>query len=128
MQLLQIIRWKNLVMIPLLQGLSKYVLIPLFGVTAMLSNEQFVLLVLASIFIASGGYIINDICDLKADKVNKPDKVWIPNLMKIKNAKILYYSISFLGLALGVFLSISLKMYIGFIWFLMPILMLYYYL
>ena len=75
----------------------------------------------------SGGYIINDIYDLKADRINKPDKVWIPNIMKFENAKILYYSISLLGLALGVLLSISLKQYFGFIWFLLPIVLLYYY-
>jgi len=127
MQLLQIIRWKNLMMIALVQGLIKYYLMPLFTTTAILSNWQFILLILASVFIAAGGYIINDIYDLETDILNKPKKVWIPTFMKIENARIFYYSITLLGLFLGVFVSITSKIYFGVILFLAPTLLLFFY-
>ena len=40
-----------------------------------LSAVHFTYLVLASVFIAAAGYIINDYFDLNIDQVNKPDKV-----------------------------------------------------
>jgi 4-hydroxybenzoate polyprenyltransferase len=69
---LKLIRWPNLVFIILTQLLFYYcVYIPLFGL-----NEyvKLVWLIIASIFIAAAGYIINDYFDLNIDQVNKPER------------------------------------------------------
>lgn len=127
MRLLQIIRWKNLVMIALVQMLIKFYLMTLFEITAVLSNWQFVLIVLASILIAAAGYVINDIYDVETDTINKPTKVWIPTYLKEKKAKLLYYLLSLLGFSLGVYVSFSLQSIQSLIWFLIPIFLLYIY-
>ena len=73
---LKLIRWKNLLMIACIQILFKYVYFPTFAVTTSLSNINFFFLVLATVTIAAAGYIINDIYDIEADKINKPKKVF----------------------------------------------------
>ena len=65
---LKLIRWKNLLMIALVQILVKYaLLLPFYeshGVITTLSPLAFFLLVLATVCIAAGGYVINDIYDI----------------------------------------------------------------
>jgi len=127
MQIFQIIRWKNLVMIAFMQVLVKYFLLPLFRFPDSLSVLHFIFIVLASVFIAAGGYVINDIYDLEADRINKPSKVWIPIFLDLKKAKTLYLVFSLLGFLLGVLVSIFANCQMGFLLFLMPIGLLYIY-
>ena len=48
-------------------------------ISYVMSHFQFFILVLATVFIAAGGYVINDIFDVDIDTVNKPTKVIIGN-------------------------------------------------
>ncbi len=123
----QIIRWKNLLMIAVLQALLKYYLIPLFKIPENLTDTSFILLVFATLLIAAGGYVINDIYDVAIDKINKPHAVWIPNRVSEIKAKKLYYTLSFSGLLIGAFLSYSQHNYKAFTGFVLPVLLLYYY-
>ncbi|HIP48201.1 MAG TPA: hypothetical protein EYG92_04450 [Lutibacter sp.] len=127
MRFLQIIRWKNLLLIALIQVLVKYYLIPLFDLQPILTNFQFVLIVFATVLIALGGNIINDIYDLEIDRINKPERVWISKLISIKQAKITYLIISFLGLLFGGLVSIQLGKTLFIVFFLIPIFALYLY-
>ena len=69
---LKLVRWPNLVFIILTQLLFYYcVYIPLFGMNAYI---KLIWLILASVFIAAAGYIINDYFDLNIDQVNKPER------------------------------------------------------
>ena len=67
---LRLIRWPNLVFIALTQLLFYFcIYLPLYN------NHQIAklsLLIVASVFIAAAGYIINDYFDLNIDQVNKP--------------------------------------------------------
>ena len=72
---LNLVRWKNLLLIALVQSLIKYALFPSFEATITLSDFQFTLLLLATLFIAAAGNIINDIYDVETDLVNKPNKI-----------------------------------------------------
>lgn len=105
----KLIRWKNLIMIALVQCLIKYaLLLPFYeshGVVTTLNGFAFFLLVLATVCIAAGGYIINDIYDIETDKVNKPDKVIINKYISEKNALTLFIIINFIGVCLGFYLS-----------------------
>lgn len=66
----QMVRWPNLLFIALTQGLFYYsVYQPLYNSA---DPQQLAWLVAASLFIAAGGYIINDYFDLNIDLVNKP--------------------------------------------------------
>ncbi len=99
------IRWKNLFLILLTQVLIKFVLFNKFDLSTTLNSTDFFLLVLSSILIASAGYIINDIQDVKADIINKPEKVFVSKKITITKANNLYVLLNSLGLFIGFYLS-----------------------
>ena len=106
---LNLIRWKNLLMIAVMQCLVKYALLEPFseshGVLTSLSDFNFFLLVLSTLLIAAGGYVINDIHDIETDKINKPDKVIINKYIEEKNAFIVFMALTIIGVVLGFYLS-----------------------
>lgn len=80
----KLIRWTNLLFIILTQILFEYcVFFPVFSPEKRHANEQtqFWLLVAASVFIAAGGYVINDYFDLNIDEMNKPGKVVVNKII-----------------------------------------------
>ena len=106
---LQLVRWKNLLMIAVIQVLFKYVYFPIFLVDETLSNLNFSVLVLATISIAAAGYIINDIFDIKADNVNKPQKVIINRIISIKRGYFYYNLLNVIGILAGLFVAYHSK-------------------
>ena len=79
MNLLNLIRYKNLFKIAFIQCIIKYVFfdLPQFknaNLTTALDATSFTCLVLATVCIAAAGYVINDIYDVEADAINKPKK------------------------------------------------------
>ena len=84
--ILNLIRWKNLVLITLVQVLIKYALFESFNIELTLNTLQFTLLVIATLFIAAAGNIINDIYDIETDLVNKPEKVIVGKSISEKTA------------------------------------------
>ncbi len=99
------IRWKNLLMIILTQFLIKFVLFEKFDLSTTLNQTDFLLLVLSSILIASAGYVINDIQDVKTDTINKPEKVFVSKKITVTNANNLYILLNSIGLLIGFYLS-----------------------
>lgn len=106
---LNLIRWKNISLLILSQVLIKYALLePLksgYGVTTALSNFNFFLLVFATTCIASAGYIINDIEDVIADKINKPNQIIIGKSISEQQATNLFIALNFIGVVAGFFLT-----------------------
>lgn len=100
-----LIRWKNLLLIALVQILIKYALFESFNIELSLSTFQFTLLVFATVFIAAAGNIVNDIYDVETDLVNKQDKVIIGKTISEKNALNLFIALNVLGVGLGFYLS-----------------------
>ncbi len=80
-----------------------------FNVEFTLSVLGFSFLVLATVLIAAGGYIINDIIDVTADKINKPKRRVIGVSIDLKRGKLLYYIFTFGGLGLGFVLSAMIQ-------------------
>lgn len=105
MQILNLIRWKNLLMIVLVQLLIKYALFEPFGVTITLNGFGFSLLILATVFLAAAGNIINDIYDIETDLVNKPNQVIVGKTVSEKTANSLFILFNVLGVAIGFYLS-----------------------
>jgi len=99
-------RWKNLLMILLVQLLLKFFLFQKLNLSVSLDLLHFSLLTLSSISIAIAGYIINDINDVKADEINKPDKVFVGKKISFKTANNLFLIFNSLGLLIGFYLSI----------------------
>jgi len=103
--LLQLIRWKNILMIACIQLLFKYIYFPVFSVATSLTNFDFSILLIATLTIAMAGYIINDIYDVEADKINKPTKVIIGKKISIRNAYTYYYLLNSIGLLAGLYVA-----------------------
>lgn len=95
---LQLIRWKNLLLMALSQFIFYfYVLIP-EGNRPFSQGKVFFLLLLSTLFIAAGGYVINAIFDVTCDRINKPDKVCFPTPFSLKSGKWIYGILTALGL------------------------------
>lgn len=101
----KLIRWKNLLMIALVQCLVKYALFQPFGVSMSLTNFQFILLVLTTLCIASAGNIINDIYDVETDFINKPEQLIIGKTISEKTAYNLFIILNVLGVGIGFYVS-----------------------
>jgi len=106
---LKLIRLKNLIIVALTQLLIKFSLINPFVDNFILSNTQFYLLVLATVFITASGYIINDIYDVATDKINKNEKRIIGKKIKSRNAIFWYIFFNSIGLLLGCYIACSVE-------------------
>ncbi len=106
---LQLFRWKNVLLLIGSQIIFKYLVFPSFAIPSNLNDFQFCLLTLTTALIAMGGYIINDVFDIKCDHINKPQKAYIPDSISKKGALQLYYACTALGLALGIYLSFDVN-------------------
>ena len=92
-----LIRWPNVVFIILTQLLFYFCIYQSIYFT----NEslyQLIWLIIASVFIASAGYIINDYFDLNIDQVNKPDKNVINKVINRRWAIVLHLVFSIAGI------------------------------
>ncbi|MBD0822440.1 geranylgeranylglycerol-phosphate geranylgeranyltransferase [Aestuariibaculum marinum] len=108
MKYLNLIRWKNLLMIALVQLLIKFALLEPFNVSTSLDGLGFLLLILATICIAAAGNVINDICDINTDFINKPDKLIVNKSISEQTAYNLFIAFNVIGVGLGYYLSFSI--------------------
>ncbi len=120
-------RWKNLLLILLIQILIKYVFFLKFDIATTLTTAEFVLLAVSILCISIAGYIINDIEDVTADKINKPNKVFIGNKITLKRANDLYIAFNSVGFIAGMYLSFLIDKISYFAIFLIASLLLYSY-
>jgi 4-hydroxybenzoate polyprenyltransferase len=126
-EFLKLIRWQNLLMVILTMILMRYAVIaPLIGKVGvvLLSGNgntipmtlqfpwfDFVLLVLATVCLTAGGYVINDYFDIKTDLINK-GKVIVGTKVPRRQAMMWHNLLNIVGVAIGFYIS-----YIaGYIW------------
>jgi 4-hydroxybenzoate polyprenyltransferase len=131
MAYLNLIRYKNLIIIVLLQILLRYgLLIPIlnyFGVSPELSHLRFGLLVLATVLLAASGYVINNYFDVSIDRINKPDNVVVGRQVPRRTALLLHVIFTFTGVFIGLFLAyITRKENYALMFILIPGLLWYY--
>lgn len=105
MNFLNLIRWKNLLLIATVQLLIKYALLEPFGVQTALSSLGISLLMLATLCIAAAGYIINDIFDVETDSINKPEKLIVGKSISEKTAYNLFFIFNMVGVGVGYYVS-----------------------
>lgn len=67
--------------------------------------SHFPLLVLSTVFIAAGGYIINDYFDVKIDRINKPDRVWIGKTISRRSALLVHQLFSVSGVLMAFYIG-----------------------
>ncbi len=101
----KLIRFQNLLMIAGCQCILKmFVIEPMLPDSA-LNYAEFGLLILATLCIAGAGYIINDIEDVKADEINKPERAIVGIKIKERYAFMAYLILNVLGVVLGLFIA-----------------------
>ncbi len=117
---LKIIRIPNLLIIILTQYLLRICIIGTFyGLNATqpaFGHFDFVLLVLSTLLIAAGGYVINDYFDVDVDEVNKPGKTVVGKELTLQSAYLYYWILTVTGVLIGFYLSFQVKYFmLGFI-------------
>lgn len=105
---LNLIRFKNLLMLVLVQVVIKYALFESFQIDTTLNRLEFFLLILATICIAAAGNIINDIQDVAIDRINKPEKVLIGKKITEKTGYNYYLILNIIGVGIGFYLANSI--------------------
>ena len=120
-------RWKNILMILLIQCLFKYVLFQKFYLQISLDYFHFTLLAISISAVAIAGYIINDINDVKADIINKPEKLFVDKKLTRITAQNLFIGFNAVGLIIGMYLSYHIGHTSYFIIFVFTSLLLYKY-
>lgn len=107
MHILNLIRYKNLLLIVLVQLLIRFALFEPFHIDVKLDTLGFFLLILTTICIAAAGNIINDIYDIETDTINKPHKVIVGKSISEQVAFNLFLTLNIIGVVLGFYLSHS---------------------
>ena len=99
-------RWGNLLFLAALVWLmEKWVATPILDKAAF--GEQLpwyllVLIMLATVLIAAGGYVINDYFDVKIDRINRPDEVVVTRSVSKPAAMRLSIALSGIGIVCGI--------------------------
>lgn len=126
-----IIRWKNLLFLALIQWLMLYaVVFPLLQTFSFETTSQttlYWLLILSTLLITAGGYVINDYFDVKIDRINRPDSVIVGEKISLKGTMRYYQLLTGLGVLIGLVVSFIAKSFsLGFIFILTPGLLWFY--
>ncbi len=102
---LKLIRIQNLLMIALMQWIFKYGCFDLLGIPTALNDWQYALLVLSTVVIAAGGYVINNVADQGTDNINKPNDVIAGKSISEDTAYNVYAALNIIGVGIGFYLS-----------------------
>jgi len=129
--IMRLVRWSNLLFLAALVWLmEKWVAVPVLDKAAF--GEQLpwymVLLILsATVFIAAGGYVINDYFDVKIDRINRPDEVIVTRSVSKPAAMQLSLCLSGIGILCGIGTAILLRsLTLGILFIIIPGLLWFY--
>lgn len=108
----KLIRWPNLIVISLTMLVVRYAIIASFlklhHLSFQLSNLNFIFLVLATVLVAAGGYVINDYFDRRIDMENKPTKVIVGTQIERRRVMGLHNILTAMGLMVGFYVSYAI--------------------
>jgi 4-hydroxybenzoate polyprenyltransferase len=105
MVFLNLIRWKNLLLIALMQLVFRYGFLKQQGNVLALNHFQYFLLILTTLLIAGAGYIINDIYDQDTDAINRPESNIVGKKIKETTAYNYYFMLNIVGVCIGFYLA-----------------------
>ncbi|NOT37908.1 MAG: UbiA family prenyltransferase [Saprospiraceae bacterium] len=113
---LQLIRWKNLLIIGITQTLIYFFLFKINSIGGDIAGYDVALFIICTLIIAAGGNVINDLVDIKADFVNRPfEKCYILNYIGLSPAIKFYYILICSGGIIALYLSIKYEFYYSFL-------------
>lgn len=127
----KLIRVRNLIFLAFIQLIMRQViLMPIlqtYGFEISQNNISIVLLIVATIFIAAGGYVLNDYFDVKIDRINRPDSVVVTNEISKRMAMTLHQVLTAVGILSGLALAyMSSSLTLAFIFIVIPGLLWFY--
>lgn len=106
---LKLLRSGNLFFIVLTQfALHYYLIVPTLeynGLSSVLSALDIWLLIISTVLIAAGGYVINDYFDVSIDSINKPEKLYIGKSIHRREAILLHQIFSAMAILIGIYLA-----------------------
>ena len=129
--IMRLVRWSNLLFLAaLVWVMEKWVATPILVKAAFgeqLPGYMLLLIILATVLIAAGGYVINDYFDVKIDRINRPDEVIVTRSISKPAAMRLSMILSGIGIACGITVAVVLKsLTIGILFVLIPGLLWFY--
>jgi 4-hydroxybenzoate polyprenyltransferase len=115
LQILKLIRVKNLLIIVFTQYLMRYaVIFPMLeskGFESQFSDLNFFLLVLTTVLLAAAGYVINDYFDTGTDLVNRPDTVVVGKSISRRKAMTLHLILNIVAIIVGFYISLEIHLW-----------------
>ncbi len=106
LSLLSVVRGYNIVIIVLAQYLASiFIFSPEKSLRTVLLNLDLYFIVLATVCVIASGYIINNFYDADKDKINRPQKTKIDNIVSQKTKLYIYFILNFLGFGFGFLVS-----------------------
>ncbi len=128
---LKLVRYKNLIFLAFIQYvMQNMVLLPImqvYGFSMPMNTIYFNLLVAGTLFIAGGGYVLNDYFDIKIDAINRPDKQLVGVKISRQSAMLAHQLLTGLGVICGFILAFLLHSFtLGFIFIVIPGLLWFY--
>jgi 4-hydroxybenzoate polyprenyltransferase len=105
-----IIRWPNLLMLAVIQGIIFYRLLQ--PGLSVLGIAEIILLIAITMVIAASGYVINDYYDARIDSINKPGRWIAGNTWPLKNVLNVYSILIGAGALLSFILAARLSLFI----------------
>lgn len=105
MDFLKLIRYQNLLILAFMQLIFRYGFFKFQNIPLALADWQYGLLILATILIAAGGYVINNIFDQDTDNENKPKDVIVGKSISETQAYNIYFALTVSGVGIGFYLS-----------------------
>ncbi len=129
--IMRLVRWSNLLFLAaLVWVMEKWVAVPILNKAAF--GEQIpwyilLLVILATVLIAAGGYVINDYFDVKIDRINRPDELIVTRTISKPAAMRLSIALSAAGIVCGLVIAILLRSWtLGILFVIIPGLLWFY--
>ncbi len=126
MKYLHLIRYKNLGLIAFMQILFCFGFLKFQNVDLALANWQYYLLILSTLLIAAGGFIIDTIFDLESDIENEK-KIIIGQTISEKRAYSFYFIVNVIGVGIAFYLSQIIQRPNFVVFFILIVTILYFY-
>lgn len=105
MKYLKLIRYQNLLMLAFMQLVFRYLFLAQSYVDLALTDFNYILLVIATVCIAAGGYVINNIMDQDTDEIAKPQNRMVGVSISETVAYNWYIGLTIVGVGIGFYLS-----------------------
>ena len=105
MKYLKLIRYQNLLMLAFMQLVFRYLFLAQSYVDLALTDINYILLVIATVCIAAGGYVINNILDQDTDEIAKPQNRVVGVSISETVAYNWYIGLTIVGVGIGFYLS-----------------------